>query len=244
VITFETTAEVAASSGDTQLTAPVEAVDRGQDGNVGSDALTRLPSPPPLVGGDPAVSNPSPTSGGEDPETNPELRERTQNALVGTAGGGTTEGVETGLVEAFDGLDLEDVLVDESASVQPGFEVVVSGGPSDTDLQAEIDRLQPVAIEGRLVRPSDVTIDVSVSVTGTDIDTTSVEDALVDLLAGLGLGDDVIRDQIISAVITADDNIVGIDTLTTSDSNGTFSGDRTVGPRENPVTGTISVTVV
>jgi hypothetical protein len=101
-----------------------------------------------------------------------------------------------------------------------------------------------VAIEGRLVRPSDVTVDVSVVVTGTDIDTTSVEDALIDLLAGLGLGDDVIRDQIIATAITADDDIVGIDTLTTSDSNGTFSADRAIGARENPVAGSISVTVV
>jgi hypothetical protein len=244
VIRFETTEEIAASSGDTQLTVPIEAVERGQNGNVGANTLTRLPSPPPLVGGDPAVNNPSATTGGEDPETNAELRERTRRALVGTGGGGTTEGVETGIVEAFDGLDLEDVLVDESASVQPGFEVVVSGGPSDADLKDEIDRLQPVAIEGTLVRPTDVVIDITADVTGSDIDTASVEDTLVDLIAGLGLGDDVIRDQIISAIITADDGIVGIDTLTTSDSNGTFSGDRAIGPRENPVAGSISVTVV
>jgi uncharacterized phage protein gp47/JayE len=243
-VRFATTAEVAANSGDTQLTAPVEAVERGRAGNVGSGTITQIPSPPPLVGGDPAVSNPTATTGGENEESNAELRERTKNALVGSAGGGTTEGVESGLVEAFDGLDLEDVLIDESASVQPGFEVVVDGGPSDAALKDEIDVLQPVAIEGTLVRPTDVTIDVTVSVTGTGIDTTAIEDSVVDLISGLGLGGDVVRDQLIVAIMTADDGITGIDSLSTSANGTSFSGDKTIGPRESPEPGTISVTVV
>jgi len=243
-VRFETTAEVAAGSGDTQLTAPIEAVERGRAGNVGSGTITRIPSPPPLVGGDPAVSNPAATAGGENEESNAELRERTKNALVGSAGGGTTEGVESGLVEAFDGLDLENVLIDESASVQPGFEVVVDGGPSDAALKDEINVLQPVAIEGTLVRPTDVTIDVTVSVTGTGIDTTAIEDSVVDLISGLGLGGDVIRDQLIVAIMTADDGITGIDSLSTSANGTSFSGDKTIGPRESPEAGTISVTVV
>jgi len=243
-IRFATTAEVAADSGDTQLTAPIEAVERGRAGNVGSGIITRIPSPPPLVGGDPVVTNPAATTGGENEESNAELRERTKNALVGSAGGGTTEGVESGLVEAFDGLDLEDVLIDESASVQPGFEVVVDGGPSDAALKDEIDVLQPVAIEGTLVRPTDVTVDVTVSVTGSDIDTTAIEDSVVDLTSGLGLGGDVVRDQLIVAIMTADDDITGIDSLSTSANGASFSGDKTIGPRESPEPGTISVTVV
>jgi uncharacterized phage protein gp47/JayE len=241
-IRFVTTAEVAANSGDTQLTAPIEAVERGRAGNVGSGTITRIPSPPPLVGGDPAVNNNSATTGGENEESNAELRERTKNALVGSAGGGTTEGVESGLVEAFDGLDLEDVLIDESVS--SGFEVVVDGGPSDAALKDEIDVLQPVAIEGTLVRPTDVTIDVTVSVTGTGIDTAAIEDSVIDLISGLGLGGDVIRDQLVVAIMTADDGITGIDSLSTSANGTSFSGDKTIGPRESPEPGTISVTVV
>lgn len=243
-IRFETTEEAAASSGDTQLTASIEALERGQSGNVGSGTITRIPSPPPLVGGDPAVNNSAATTGGEDEESNAELRERTKNALVGSAGGGTTEGVESGLVEAFDGLDLEDVLIDESASVQPGFEVVVDGGPSDSVLKDEIGILQPVAIEGRLVRPTDVTIDVTVSVSGSNIDTGAVQDAVIDLISGLGLGGDVIRDQLIVAIMTADDNISGIDSLSTSANGTSFSGDKQIGPRESPEPGSITVSVV
>jgi hypothetical protein len=242
VIAFETTAEVAASPGDTQLVAPVEAVERGTQGNVGSGTLTRLPSPPPLVGGDPAVTNNSATTGGEDAETNAELRERTRNALVGTAGGGTTEGVESGLVEAFDGLDLEDVLIDES--VASGFEVVVDGGPSDSDLKTEIDRLQPVAIEGTLVRPTDITIDVTVDVSGSDIDTGRVEEEIREYVGGRGLGGDIIRDILIATIVNADDDISGIASLNTSANGTSFSGDQSIGPRESPEAGTITVNVV
>jgi len=241
VIAFETTEEVAASAGDTELTAPVEAVERGTQGNVGSGSLTRLPSPPPLVGGDPPVTNNSATTGGEDEETNAELRERTRNALVGTAGGGTTEGVESGLVEAFDGLDLEDVLVDESVS--SGFDVVVDGGPSDSDLNDEIDRLQPVAIEGTLVRPTDVTIDVTVDVSGSSINTSRVDEEIREYISGRGLGGDIIRDVLVATVINADDGITGISSLSTSANGTSFSDDKSIGPRESPEPGSITVNV-
>jgi uncharacterized phage protein gp47/JayE len=244
VIVFETTTDAAASPGDTQLTVPVEAVTRGEDGNVGANQLTRLPSPPPLVGGDPAVTNPAPTSGGEDVETNAELRDRIRQSLVASGRGGTVAGVEAGIIETFDGLDSEDVLIDESASVQPGFDVIVDGGPTDTELTSEINRLQPVAIDGRLVRPSDVVIDVTASVTGSNIDTATVEDAIRDLLAELGLAGDVIRDQIIAAIITSQDGIVGVDSLTVTANGTTVSNDRQIGLRESPEPGSISVSVV
>jgi hypothetical protein len=241
VIAFETMEEVAASAGDTELTAPVEAVERGTQGNVGSGSLTRLPSPPPLVGGDPPVTNNSATTGGEDEETNAELRSRADKALVGTAGGGTTEGVESGLVEAFDGLDLEDVKIDESVS--SGFDVVVDGGPSDADLNDEIDRLQPVSIEGTLVRPTDVTIDVTADVTGGSIDAGRVEDEIREYIAGRGLGGDIIRDQVVATIITADDAIEGISSLSTSANGTSFSDDKSIGPRESPEPGTVTVNV-
>jgi len=219
----------------------VEAVERGTQANVGSGSLTRLPSPPPLVGGDPPVTNNSATTGGENEETNAELRERTRNALVGTAGGGTTEGVESGLVEAFDGLDLEDVLID--GSVSSGFDVVVDGGPSDSDLNDEIDRLQPVAVEGTLVRPADVTIDVTVDVSGSSIDTSRVDEEIREYISGRGLGGDIIRDVLVATVINADDGITGISSLSTSANGTSFSDDKSIGPRESPEPGSITVNV-
>jgi hypothetical protein len=240
-VRFETTEEASASAGDTELAVPVQAVERGREGNVGSGSITRLPSPPPLIGGDPAVNNPSATTGGENQESNSELRNRARRALVGSAGGGTTEGIESGLVEAFDGLDLNDVQIDES--VASGFDVVVDGGPSDSDLAAEIDRLQPVAIDGKLIRPTSLTTDIDATVTGTDIDTTAVSESLRQTVSQLGLGSDIIRDQIIADIITADQNIIGIDSLTVTVNGTVVSGDRAVAARESPEPGSIVINV-
>jgi uncharacterized phage protein gp47/JayE len=242
-IEFITTEEVAASPGDSQLSVNVEAVERGEQGNVADGRLTELPSPPPLVS---AVTNSAATTGGEDQEPNPELRERVRTALVGTAEGGTAEGVQSGLIETFPGLDESDVIIDESASVQPGFEVIARGGPADATLQDEIDRLQPVAIEGRLVRPTTVTFDVTADVTsnGGTVDTAAVEDSIRTFIEALGLGGGFVRDQLIATIINNGDSISGIDSLTTT-ANGTgFGNDFSVGPRESPAAGTISVSVV
>lgn len=244
-IDFETTEDVSPADGADTVDAPIQSVDRGAEFNVGSGALTHLPDPPPQVVGNPPVTNAEATTGGEDEETNAELRQRTKTALVGTSGGGTTGGVETGLVEAFDGLDLENVVIDENPTGDPqDFDVVVDGGPSDAELEAKIDELQPVAIEGHLVRPTDISIDVDATVTGTDVDTGTVEEDVRDYVTSLGLGDDVVRDQIVAAVVTADDAIVGIDSLSTAADGNNFTDDYAIGTRENAEAGAITVTVV
>jgi uncharacterized phage protein gp47/JayE len=242
-IEFITTEEAVASPGDSQVSVGVEAVERGGQGNIAAGRLTELPSPPPLVS---AVTNTAATTGGEDEESNPELRERVRTALVGTAEGGTAEGVQSGLIETFAGLDENDVVIDESASVQPGFEVIARGGPTDTALQDEIDKLQPVAVEGQLVRPTTVTINVSADVSsdGGTVDTASVEDSIRIFIETLGLGSNFIRDQLIATIINNGDSIRGIDSLTTTANGSGFSNDLTVGPRESPAAGTISVSVV
>lgn len=242
---FETTEDVSPAENASTVDAPIRSVERGAEYNVGGGSLTHLPDPPPQVAGDPPVSNAAATTGGEDEEPNAQLRQRTKTALVGTSGGGTKGGVETGLVEAFDGLDLENVEVEENATGDPqDFDVIVDGGPPDADLEATIDELQPVAVEGHLVRPTNITIAVDASVTGLDVDVDAVENAVREYVTSLGLGDDVVRDQLVASIVTADASIVGIDSLsTTADGNG-FSDDYAIGPRENAEAGAITVDVV
>jgi hypothetical protein len=341
---FETTESVSASAGDTQLTVAVEATERGTQSNVGVGQLTRLPSPPPFVS---SVSNTTATSGGEDEETNAELRERFRQGIVGSSGGGTTSGVKSGLIEAVDGLDQGDVIIDEAEAldtdtttnaevigadlsttgtvveltdtaddevygfdiitssstadfvieargnkvgffqldsflatdfVSSGFEapevvdvrirntstasgtvdailgaggeqtisfdVIVNGGASDAVIRDEINRLQPVAVDGQLIRPSTVTVDVSVDLTGTNIQTGDVETAINQFISGLGLGTDLIRDQLISEIVRSDTGIRGLDALTVTADGLTVSDDLVVDSRESPEPGTITVTVV
>jgi uncharacterized phage protein gp47/JayE len=244
-IEFGTTEEVSPSAGSTSVDAPIQAVERGTKGNVGSGTIEYMPSPPAGVQGDPAVTNANATTGGEIEETNAELRERAKRALIETSGGGTKGGVEGGLVSKFDGLDEGDVVVDEFPNADPIYaDVIVDGGPSDSDAKDAIAELKPVAVAHNLVRPTEITIDVSADVTGSDIDTTEVESDINDYLSGLGIGEDMIRDQLVATIMTANDGIRGIDSLSVSDSGGTISDDKTIGDREKAEPGTVSVTVV
>jgi len=241
-LVFETTEEVTPAAGSTTVTAAIQALERGAEYNVGSGTITVMPSPPPGVQG---VTNPTATTGGENEERNAELRERAKQAIVQNSGGGTTGGVEGGLAAAFDGVDAADVIVDEFHSATPPYaDVIVDGGPSDSEVQAEIDALRPVAIQHNLIRPTQITIDVTADVTGSDVDATALESAVTDYLEELGAGEDIIRDSIIATLMTEDPDVTGIDSLTISDSGGSVSDDRSVGSREKAVAGAVSVTVV
>jgi uncharacterized phage protein gp47/JayE len=244
-LAFETTETVTPAEGETTVDAEIRALNRGTAYNVGSGAITFVPSPPPGLTGDPPVTNAQATTGGEDEETNAELRERAKNFLVATSGGGTKGGLEGALVSEFAGLDDGDVIVDEFPNADPIYaDVIVDGGPSDADAVDAIDRYRPVGITHNLVRPTSVTVDVTADVTGTDVDTTEVETAVNDHLASLGIGEDLVRDQIVATIMTADADITGIDSLAVSDGGGTISDDRTVGDRERIDPGTVDVTVV
>lgn len=240
-LAFETTEEVTPSSGSTTVTAEIEAVERGSEYNVGSDTITQMPSPPQGVSG---VTNPSATTGGEDEETNAELRERGKRAIVNNSGGGTVGGIEGAIASEYDGVDINDVKVDQNPNDSPpNGEVIVDGGPDDATLQAFIDEVKPATIKHTLVRPTKITIDVDADVAGTDVDTAALESAVTDYLQGLGLGNDVIRDAIVARLMTEDADVEGIDSLTVSDSGGTISDDRSIGSREKAVVGTVSVVV-
>lgn len=249
-LAFETTEEVTPTAGATTVTAPIEAVERGSEYNVGSDTITVMPSPPVGVEG---VTNPVATTGGEDAETNAEFRQRAQRALVQNSGGGTTGGIEGGLVAAFDGVDTGDVIVDEffDPSTADGdkqdsnyADVIVDGGPSDAEVQAKIDELRDVAVKHYLVRPTQITIDVTADVTGSDVDAAALEAAVTDYVDALGIGEDVIRDSLIATLMTDDPDVTGIESLTVSDSSGAIADDRAIGSREKAIPGAVSVTVV
>jgi len=214
-IPLETTEEVSPAAGNTQVDAEIQAINRGPEYNVGSSTITYIPSPPPGVEGDPPVNNATATTGGEAEESNSELRERAKDFLVTTSGGGTKGGLEGALVAEYAGLDEGDVIVDEFPNADPIYaDVIIDGGPSDGDAQSSIDDFRPVGVSHNLVRPTQVTINLDVTVDGTDVDAAEVESDLNDYLTGLGISEDVVRDQLVATTMTADRDIDGIDSLT------------------------------
>lgn len=212
---FETTEEVVSAQGSTEVDASIQAVERGLDHNVGPDSITYLPESISGVNGDPPVSNAGSTTGGEAEETQSELRERAREAFVGTSGGGTLEGFENGLVAKFEGLDDTDVKVVEYPNQDPvAFDYIVDGGPSESELENAKDDLRPLAIEGTLVRPSKITLDISADVNGTDIDVASVEEDLRDYITTLGLESTYVIDRVIQVIMNGDSGIESIENLT------------------------------
>jgi len=214
-LAFFTTTEVVSPQGESSVDVDIEAAERGTDYNVGAGTITFLFQSVPGVGGNPPVTNPEATTGGEDEETDEELRARAKESLVGTSGGGTLQGVENGLIAAFAGLDSENVEIVEDTD-ENTFDYVVDGGPSDDALRDKMDELRPVAIEGTLVRPTQVTLDITADVSGSDVDVAAVEEDLRTYVGNLGLGDTFVIDRVIQTIMNADDGIEGIDSLTTT----------------------------
>lgn len=103
---FRTVNTVTAAAGEGQVRARVEAVETGDEYNVGEGTITQIRDNP---GGVEGVTNPNPTSGGEGPETNEELRERIKNSATDTSGGGTAAGLEGAVVDGIDGIEADDV---------------------------------------------------------------------------------------------------------------------------------------
>lgn len=236
---YVTTEEVSTASGVTEVDADIEAVEVGENYNTGSGTVTYLVNPPTGVQ---SVTNDNAIEGGDDPETNDELRERAKDAIFTTSGGGTAAGV-TGYIES-NVADVTSIAIKEypggnqslaSDSPSPGgpggssadtpfADVIVEGGNS-SDINTAIDESRPVAIQHNLVRPIFITVGVDIDVTGSNIDTAAVEASLNTYLTGLDLNESVYRDQVIQRIMNADNGIDNITDLSVHIENETHTYD-------------------
>lgn len=240
---YETTELAETPSGTTEVSGvPVEAVENGEEYNVGSGQVTYFPSPPTGVQ---AVVNPEAVTGGADIETNDDLRARAKNAIFNKSGGGTAAGVK-GFVES-NTPDVTSVSVAEypggDSTAPPESPGGPSGGGGDTpyadviveggepaDIQDSIDEARPVAIQHNFVRPKLIEVNVTASVVGSSVATEEVESAVAAYIDGLDLGEAVYRDKIIQRLMNADPAVENIDDLNVaiSDEQITYSSGTTV----------------
>jgi len=186
----------------------VVAEEEGSDYNVGSGRISRLRSPPPGVE---SVNNPAAATGGEDPETNDELRERIKNAVFETSGGGTTAGIEGYILGNVEGVN--DVFVDEFIDATPVYvDVIVDGGVA-SEVEDAIDTSRPAGIRHNLVRPVTYNLAIEVELQGTDIDQLQVKDEIEDYIFNLDLGGDYIGDRVKQRILNIEPNVDNILTL-------------------------------
>lgn len=224
---YTTDTNVETASGETSVSVPITAIDVGEEYNVGSGQITYLPSPPTGVQG---VSNTEAILGGDNIETNDELRERAKNAIFDTSGGGTANGVR-GFVRS-NTKDVTSVSVAEypggNASLKqnspspggpgsdtdtaPFADVIVEGGETGA-IKESINEARPVSIQHNLVRPALIEISIDIVVSGTNISTSDIQSSVTSYINGRGLGEDIIKDKIVQRTLNADEQVEGIDTL-------------------------------
>lgn len=259
-IVFRTTTATTISGG--LALAEIEAVVPGASGNVGAGAISRMVRPQAGVTG---VTNPDPTSGGRDTETDAQLRERYVRS-VSKPGGASAAAIEAAL------LDIEGVLdavvrqnvtleTDPATGIPPkAIAPIVWGGDAD-EIADTLYTVKPAGIqcwgedevheitdsrgETHIIgfnRPDLVTVNVSATLT---VDAAIfppdgddlVGAAIEGYLSGLALGEDVIYTRIISRIHSVP-GIIDIPTLTVNGGTGNIAIAKTA----VAVPGTITVT--
>lgn len=195
-----------ADQGNTDtVTVDIVSVAEGDVYNVGADTVTQFRSPPPGVED---VANPTSTSGGENEETNDELRDRIKNAVFETSGGGTTAGIEGYIVGNVEGVN--DVFVDEFLDATPVYVDVIVDGGVESDVIDAINTSRPAGIRHNLVRPVTYNVAVDLEVRGTDVDELQIKDEIEDYIFDLDLGEDLIEDVIVQRVLNIEPNVENI----------------------------------
>lgn len=259
-IVFETTT-AATISGSLAL-AEIEAVESGASGNVGAGVVSRVVSP---LAGVTGVTNPDPTTGGRDTETDAQLRERYVRS-VSKPGGASAAAIEAALLDIEGVLDAEvrqnvTLETDSVTGVPPKAIGPIVWGGDPAEIAVVLFSVKPAGIQcwgddevhvipdSRGIehtigfdRPDIVTINVTASLTVDALvypadGNTQVAAAIESYLSGLGLDEDVIYTRLISRIHSVP-GIIDIPTLTVNGGTGNIA----VAKAEVAVPGTITVT--
>jgi hypothetical protein len=214
-LNFVTTENASTAAGDTTVDVNIEAEAVGNEYNVGSGQITYLPNPP--TGVLSAVNN-NATEGGENVETNDELRTRAKNAIFDTSGGGTVRGVEGFIESNVEGVDEANIIEFFDGDTWHGSyshaHVVVSGG-TESDILDAIESSRPVGIQHVFIEAKNRTIRFDLSLSGTDIDAPDVRSSITNYINSRGLGGEIVDVRVIQEIMNSDDDIEDIENLDT-----------------------------
>lgn len=216
-VEFTTDEPTETLSGETSVTVPITAEDVGVEYNVGSGQITYLPSPPAGVF---SVVNNQATDGGQNVETNDELRERAKRAIFRQSGGGTVSGVEGYIEENVDAVDEVNVIEffdgDSWHGSYPHAHVVVSGGGNEpSKILDAIDESRPVAVQHVYIDVTNFNIRYDVTMEGTDIEKSEVVRRISQYVNDIGIGGELVEVKVIQSILNADDDIADISNLDT-----------------------------
>lgn len=219
-VKFTTDAEVTITGG--VATSDITAQDAGANGNVAADTITALEI---AISGVSSLTNSSPTTGGSDTETDPALRLRGKEALEGK-GLATVNAIKQNVlaVPGVTGVATTEDLINHT------LELTVSGNPTPGDVDQAIEDSRPAGIEVTWTTPTQVTIYVDATVTHDSSNATvltDVQTAIVDYVNNIGVGNDVIYNELVAVSMEVD---------------GVTDMDLTSGESDDP-TGTVNIVI-
>jgi hypothetical protein len=227
---YETTNRIIVESGIETINVDIAAIQRGKEYNIGPGSITGSSD---LQRGVIGVSNPESINGGRGPEDQEDLRERGKKALFGSAGGGTTRGIEGGL-QKLDGVQegMVDVIqifepnVDDKYSYIHG-KVVVFGG-SMSEIEEELELLSPSSGKHYAIRPTEHELTVNSTIYGESINLNTVEENIEEYISSLELGENFIYTELITDIQNTDSRIEDVDLETSSSIDGPFERNLTI----------------
>ena len=211
IYSFKTTEEATLVAGETSVTVPAVCTEAG---SLFVPANTVVIMDSPIIGID-SVTNGEAVNGGSDAETDPELRERSRDALLSL--GKSTVPLE-GCVKAIPGVT-DAIVVDMPGGVvgTASVTIVTNEIPTPESLKSEIhdvvDESKAAGVLVNIVYPDicwtqcDITIaDESGTVHMTDINKTNIGNAIIEYFKTLSIGDDVRMSQIMRYALNAIDS--------------------------------------
>lgn len=230
--------EIRAPEGQSDLIAPIRAIEIGDGYNVASNTVEYVPPGQERAGNIIDVTNPNAIDGGVDEEKNGPYRQRISEALTHASQGGTEDGIEGAVQNNIDGVSVGDVLVkpyhdetrtvmyhDREWTIDYSADVVVNGGTDATTMvdlddgrtvempviQELVDRRKPTAIIHKFIRPYIYEIDANVLLAGDDADPQRAANAVADYLSDLTLGEHAVDTRLIQLIRNEDSDIVDVE---------------------------------
>lgn len=213
-IRFETIENAVLAAGATEVEIGIVALETGKSGNITSNKITIINNPPLGVE---SVTNTSNTIGGEEEESDNELKERASKALE-TAGLGTIDALKYKLLSTN---GVNSVIIIDMARGIGTVDILILGDtlpmPSNKldELKKIIADSKAAGIDVEISEPTPKPVNISLNLT---LDTNTqipdvidnVNKAIDDYFKQLAIGDTLYRNQLSKAVLNSSNRIIDI----------------------------------
>lgn len=204
--------------GALSLDVPAAAVAAGRLGNIRAGAARLLASP---VAGVDAVTNPYAFTGGLDTEDDDALRRRF-TLFLDSRTRGTADALRWAVASVRQGLQVRVAEgVDTAGLPRPGSVMLVlddgTGSPSQgllADVAAAVELVRPVGVFVAVAAPVGVEAAVRLRVAGPGYARAAAEAAVGTHVAGLGIGEALVRSRLVAAAHGADPAVAAVEDVT------------------------------